>query len=97
MRIVRDYVGEAINFSFDFKYQRVIEEAIARIENPFDDEDIYQALDDAIIYYDAQWTIMMHHQSPEDANLYQAFEDTIEDLYHYISLVKSNPRNIIYA
>ena len=86
MKLDRELVGEAIFFEYDFSYQRVLEEAIDRIENPNVDEDVYEALDDALIWYSAQWTIMKHHQNPSEANLDLAYKNTIEDLYRYIEL-----------
>lgn len=90
MEIIRNIIGLVTDYSFDWDYISVLENAISRIENWDDDEEIHQALDDSLIYYVDQWTIMAHHQDPKDANLYDAFEDTIEDIYEYIAIYKQH-------
>lgn len=90
MEVIRTIISDVTDYSYDWEYICVLEDAIKRIEDYDDDEDIHQALDDALIYYKDQWVIMMHHQSPKNANLYDAFEDTIEDIYGYIAIYKQH-------
>lgn len=41
---------------------------------------IFNAVDDTIIYYNIQWEIMKHYQNPKDANLDEAINDFLYDL-----------------
>ena len=52
------------------------------------DDEIFNALDDALIWTHSQWTIIKHHCSPNNASLEDAFGLTQEDIYRYIYLYK---------
>lgn len=48
-------------------------------------ENIYQALDDEMIYTNRQWTIMQEYQTPEEANFSEAYELFLNDLLGYFN------------
>lgn len=48
---------------------------------------INNAVDDTMIYYETQWEIMKHYQNPKDANLDNAIESFIYDLSRCIENV----------
>ena len=46
-------------------------------------DNIYQALDDEMIYTSRQWTIMQEYQTPEEANFSDAYDLFLNDLLGY--------------
>ena len=88
MEIIKDILGKVTNYTFDFEYLDILEDAIERIDNMDDDDEIFNALDDALIWTHSQWTIIKHHCSPNNASLEDAFGLTQEDIYRYIYLYK---------
>ena len=59
--------------------EKIAEIIIERMEAPTEEE-LQQAIDDSLIYYDDQWEIMKHYQNPEEANFNEAIEEFYEDL-----------------
>lgn len=59
--------------------EKIAEMVIERMEAPTEEE-LQQAIDDSLIYYDDQWEIMRHYQNPEEANFNEAMEEFYEDL-----------------
>ena len=59
--------------------EKIAESIIERMEAPTEEE-LQQAIDDSLIYYDDQWEIMKHYQNPEEANFNEAMEEFYEDL-----------------
>lgn len=57
----------------------IAENVLSRMEDNTEDE-LYQALDDELIYTDDQWSIMKYYCSPESADLDEAIELFINDL-----------------
>ena len=50
-----------------------------RMEEPTEEE-LFQAIDDQIIYYVDQWEIMQFYQTPQEANFNEAIELFTNDL-----------------
>ena len=59
--------------------EKIAELIIERMEAPTE-EDLQQAIDDSLIYYDDQWEIMKHYQLPQEANFDEAMEEFYNDL-----------------
>ena len=59
--------------------EKIAEMVIERME-ALTEEELQQAIDDEIIYYDDQWEIMKHYQNPEKANFNEAMEEFYNDL-----------------
>lgn len=59
--------------------EKIAESIIERMEAPTEEE-LWQAMDDTLIYYDDQWEIMKHYQNPEEANFNEAMEEFYNDL-----------------
>lgn len=59
--------------------EKIAEMVIERMEAPTEEE-LQQAIDDEIIYYDDQWEIMKYYQNPEEANFNEAMEEFYNDL-----------------
>lgn len=67
-------------------YNRAICDA-ENLEEGF--ENLWQALDDELIYTADQWTIMQEYQTPQEANFDQAYQDFMDDLArHYYEIVE---------
>ena len=63
--------------------EKIAELIIERMEAPTEEE-LQQAIDDSLIYYDDQWEIMKHYQLPQDANFDEAMEEFYEDLVEIV-------------
>ena len=59
--------------------EKIAEMVIERMEAPTEEE-LWQAMDDTLIYYDDQWEIMKQYQNPEEANFNEAMEEFYNDL-----------------
>lgn len=59
--------------------EKIAEMVIERMEAPTEEE-LWQAIDDSLIYYDDQWEIMKYYQNPEEANFNEAMEEFYNDL-----------------
>ena len=64
---------------FDLKVCEIAEAIIERMEAPTEEE-LQQAIDDSLIYYDDLWEIMKYYQTPEEANFNEAMEEFYGDL-----------------
>lgn len=62
-------------YNLSWETQYLIENILNRIDNPNDDEDIWQSIDDSIIYYKDQWTIIKEYCSPTEANWEYAIQE----------------------
>lgn len=72
------------------KFQNVVENILKRLDledlkkKVLADEDVseevYQAMDEELIYTDDQWTCMKYYQSPKEANFDQMWEDLTTDI-----------------
>ena len=69
---------------FNLKVCEIAESIIERMEEPTEEE-LWQAMDDTLIYYDDQWEIMKQYQNPKEANFNEAmmefYDDLLEILY----------------
>ena len=64
---------------FNSKVFEIAELIFERMEAPTE-EDLQQAIDDSLIYYDDQWEIMKQYQNPQEANFSEAIELFYNDL-----------------
>ena len=64
-----------------WKFMDILENVLDRIENPNEDDDILQAIDDELIYYSQQWTILQEYFNPQDANWNDAIEEFINEVF----------------
>lgn len=65
----------------------IVTNILDRIDNPNDDEDIFQAIDDEIIYYDDQWKIIKAYCNPTTANWEFAIEEFTSAIFSLTSLL----------
>jgi len=77
-------------FGFNSDIIGIAENVISRIDfNEFDKDDIYSIIDtamnDELIYYNDQWTMMMFYQLPQEANFENAWYNFEDDLYKVIT------------
>lgn len=57
--------------------QFLLEDILDRIKNPDDTDDVLQAIDASIIWYEDQWTILQEYCTPQEANWEYAIEEFI--------------------
>lgn len=60
----------------------------------YDDIDtaIFEEVDRALIYYDEQWQIIMHYQTPVEANLNEAIQQFIEEVQSIVEEDNDNDK-----
>lgn len=76
-----DVIAEYFDYSGDFEFLDVVASVLGRISNFEDDEDIYQSLDDELIYTYDQWKVLMHYCTPQDANWETALSEFMNDIF----------------
>lgn len=83
--IYKYQIVEHFNYSTDFEFLDLVANVLNRIEfdcsdEEFDDE-IWSVIDDELIYYKDQWTVIQHYQLPKDANFGEAMDEFSSDIY----------------
>lgn len=76
-----DIIAEYFEYDSDFEFLDVVANILGRVDNFEDDEDIYQAIDDELIYTYDQWTVLEHYCTPQDANWEVAWESLSGDIF----------------
>lgn len=80
-------IAEYFDYDFDLDFLDVAANAIDRIDNYADDEEIAQAIDDSLIYYNAQWKVLQHYCTPSEANYEEAYEQYANDIFAIASKI----------
>lgn len=76
-----DIIAEYFEYDSDFEFLDVIASILGRVDDFSSDEDIWQAIDDELIYTYDQWTVLEHYCTPQDANWEVAFESLCGDVF----------------
>ena len=76
-----DVIAKFFDYDSDFEFLDVVASIIGRVDNFEDDEDIWQAIDDELIYTYDQWTVLEHYCTPQDANWEVAFDNLSGDIF----------------
>ena len=76
-----DVIAEYFDYDSDFEFLDVVASVVGRIDDFTSDEDIYQAIDDELIYTYDQWTVLEHYCTPQDANWSVAMESFTSDIF----------------
>lgn len=71
------------NLSWDI--EQLIKEVLERIDNPYNDDEIWEAIDSSIIYYDDQWKILKEYCSPQEANWDYAINEFIGAVFSIVA------------
>lgn len=64
-----------------YELYELIDNILSRVDNPNDDEDILQAIDDELIYYDDQWLVIKEYCFPQEANWNNSIDQFIQDIF----------------
>ena len=70
----KEAIAKYFDYSFDFAFLDIVARIIDRVEDFSDTEEIYDAMDSALIYDEDQWRVMMHYQRPNEADFGTACE-----------------------
>ena len=89
----KDVIAEYFDYSSSFEFLDVVASIIGRIDNFSDDEDIYQAIDDELIYTYDQWKVLEEYCTPQDANWEVAFESLCNDIFSICANIADAHRN----
>lgn len=79
-------IGRYIHY--DYKMCDLVMDIINRMDGDYSNDNVYQAIDNGIIYYHQQWTILEHYCNPQDANWNIAFEDFLNDICGIVAAVQ---------
>lgn len=73
-------IFKTVEYNLTDDFEEVMFNIISRIDDYSSEEDIYQAIDDELIYDDDQWTVMKHYQRPSEANFNEALDALTSDV-----------------
>lgn len=73
-------IFKTIKYGLTDDFEEVLFNIISRIDDYSSEEDIYQSIDDKLIYDADQWTVMKHYQRPSEANFDGAMEELTSDI-----------------
>lgn len=74
-------IGEYFDYTMDFDFLDIVANVLDRIDDFTSDEDIYQSVDDELIYTQDQWTILEFYcASPAEADWDSAYSDFLGDI-----------------
>ena len=82
-----DVIAEYFDYDSDFEFLDIIANILGRVDDFEDDDDIYQAIDDELIYTYDQWKVLEHYCTPQDANWDVAFESLMGDVFGVCSKI----------
>lgn len=83
----KDVIAEYFDYSGDFEFLDIVASCLGRISNYEDDEDIYQSVDDELIYTYDQWKVIEHYCTPQEANWEDAYSDFMNDIFAICSTI----------
>ena len=77
----KDVIAEYFEYDSDFEFLDVVASILGRVDNFEDDEDIWQCIDDELIYTYDQWKVLEHYCTPQDANWEVALDSLSSDIF----------------
>jgi len=84
-------IGEYFDYTGDFEFLDIVADVISRIDDFGDEEDIWRAIDDALIYNDDQWTIAQFYaSSPSECDWDSIISDFDGDIHSICDLIISS-------
>lgn len=82
MADIRDAVQKHFQDStWDGDFQDLVVDLVERVDDYTNDEDIWEALDNGLIYTKDQWTVLEYYCTPQEASWEEAFEELYNDVY----------------
>lgn len=89
---IKKQIGEFFNYSMNWDFLDIVANVLERVdfENEGEklEESIQNAIDDELIYTEDRWTLIMFYQNPEEANMYEAFDDLYSDICALVEKIK---------
>lgn len=81
---IHGIVAKHFNYQGSYKFFDIVEDLVERVfdmteEDP--DDEIWDAIDQGLIYYDDQWEVLKYYCTPQDANFNEALEELYNDIY----------------
>lgn len=73
-------IFKTVEYGLTDDFEEVLFNIVDRIDDYSSEEDIYQAIDDELIYDADRWTVMKHYQRPSDANYNDAMDALTSDV-----------------
>lgn len=88
---INDALWEVCQFR-SFQYCDIVRSAAERVDDFNDDEEIFQAADNELIYTHQVWAIMEELQTPEEADYHAAVEMFLDDVLSVCAYVAEKIR-----
>lgn len=89
----KDVIAEYFDYSGDMEFLDIVASCIGRVEDFEDDENIYRAIDDELIYTYDQWKVIEHYCTPTEANWDSAYSDFMNDVFAICSRIAGMNNN----
>lgn len=67
--------------TYDGEFFELVASLVGRVDDYSDDEDIWSSIDEGLIYYKDQWTVLKYYCTPQEASWDEAFEELYSDIY----------------
>ena len=87
-----DVIAEYFEYDSDFEFLDVVANIIARVDDFESEEDIWQSIDDELIYTYDQWKVLEHYCTPQEANWEVAFDSLSGDIFGVCSTIAESNR-----
>ena len=83
----KDIIAEYFDYSGDFEFLDIVASCIGRVDNFEEEDDIYRAIDDELVYTYGQWKVIEHYCTPQEANWESAYSDFMSDVFAICSRI----------
>ena len=83
----KDIIAEYFDYSGDFEFLDIVASCIGRVDNFEEEDDIYRAIDDELVYTYDQWKVIEHYCTPQEANWESAYSDFMNDIFAICSRI----------
>lgn len=77
----KNLIGEYFDYSMEYDFLDIVARILNRIDDFSNEEDVYNSIDDELIYIQDQWEVLMFYcASPADANWDNAYSYFVSDI-----------------
>ena len=83
----KDIIAEYFDYSGEFEFLDIVASCLGRVDNFEEEDDIYRAIDDELIYTYDQWKVIEHYCTPQEANWESAYSDFMSDVFAICSRI----------
>lgn len=76
---------------YDDDFLNLVNDVLDRLDlgGEVEQDELYEAIDSSLIYYNQQWAMMKYYQNPQEANYEEAFEFFVNDMFSVVDDILS--------